>query len=246
MGAVSSVVLLDLRGVRRDHVASATVLLSLLGTAAVTALGAFQHRPPGWSAWFPFIVAVSLVGAPASFGFLFGLLMVEEGDTGVRDALAVTPVRPTLLLLIRTVVATVWIAVWLLASVYLMNSTWRILDLSLAHWLAVVTPLALLTPAFTLLIPTLAGDKMGALAVFKGLSFFTLIPLALFFIPGNAPYRSLLLLSPTGWIVEAYRAFVSHLPGSGYRSTLGGTVYAALLLAAVVHHFRRRVYRQHQ
>lgn len=246
MSAVSSVVVLDLRGVRRDHVALATVLLSVVGTAGITALGVFEHRLPGWSEWFPFIVATSLVGAPAGFGFLFGLLMVEESETSVRDALAVTPVPPTLFLLVRTVVATAWMAVWPLASVHLMNATWQVLDMSLVRWLAVVTPLALFTPAFALLIPTLSEDKVGALAVFKGLSFVTLIPLALFFIPADAAYRPLLLLSPTGWIVEAYRAFASDLSASGFRWTLGAMLYALVLLVVVVQWFRRKVYRRHQ
>jgi hypothetical protein len=246
MGAAASIIKLDLRGVRRDHVALATVLLSIIGVAGITVLGAFQQRLPGWPAWFPFIVAVSLVGGPAGFGFLFGLLMVEEGDTGVRDALAVTPIPPRVFLLVRTVVATVWMAVWPLASVYLMNWTWRAVDLSLAHWLALVIPLALLTPAFALLIPALAPDKVGALAVFKGLSFVTLFPLVRFFIPVDTVYRPILLASPTGWIIEAYLAFLNDIPASGLRWSLGAVVYAMTLLVIVVHRFQRKVYRTYQ
>jgi hypothetical protein len=243
IGVVSSIVGLDVRGIRRDHVALAAVALSVLGTASITILGAFQHRLPGWSAWFPFIVAVSLVGGPAGFGFLFGLLMVDEGDTGVRDALAITPVPAGLFLLVRTVVATAWMAAWPLVSVYLMNFTWRAIDLSLIHWLAVVIPLTLFTPAFALLIPTLAKDKVGALAVFKGLSFLTLMPLGLYVIPSDAVYRPCLLISPTGWIIEAYQAFLRDLPTSAFRWAAGAMVYAAALLAIVVHWFRRKVYR---
>jgi hypothetical protein len=246
MGAAASIIKLDLRGVQRDHVALATVLLSIVGVTGITVLGAFQHRLPGWPAWFPFIVAVSLVGGPSGSGFLFGLLMVEEGDTGVRDALAVTPISPRVFLLVRTVVATVWMVVWPLASVYLMNWTWRAVDLSLAHWLMLVIPLALLTPAFALLIPALASDKVGALAVFKGLSFVTLFPLVMFFIPPDAVYRPILLASPTGWIIEAYRAYLSHLPTSGLRWSLGAVAYAMVLLVIVVHRFQRKVYRTHQ
>jgi fluoroquinolone transport system permease protein len=245
MGAAASIIKLDLRGVRRDHVALATVLLSAIGVAGITVLGGFQRHLPGWSDWFPFIVAVSLVGGPSGFGFLFGLLMVEEGDTGVREALAVTPIPPRVFLLVRTVVATVWMAVWPLASVSLMNSTWRGVDLSLAHWLALVIPLALLTPAFALLIPALARDKVGALAVFKGLSFVTLFPLVMFFIPVGTVYRPILLASPTGWIIEAYLAFLNDVPASGFGWSLGAVAYAMTLLLVVVHRFNRKVYRTH-
>ena len=244
--AVPSIVLHDLRGVRRDHVALATVLLAVLGTAGVAMLGVFQHRLPGWSAWLPFVLAVSLVGGPAGFGFLFALLMVDENDTGVSDALAVTPIPPTLFPLVRTIAVTGWMALWPLASVYLMNWTWRAVNLSLMQWLAVVIPLALLTPAFALLIPTLARDKVEALAAFKGLSFITLFPLVLFLVPADAAYRVPLFVSPTSWSVEAYRAFLADQPASGLRWAIGATVYAVLILAIVVHFFGRKVYRQHK
>jgi len=244
--AIPSIVLHDLRGVRRDHVALATVLLSVLGAAGVSLVGVFQQSLPGWSEWLPFVLAVSLLGGPGGFGFLFGLLMVEENDTGVRDALAVTPVPPTLFLLVRTMAATVWMALWPLASVYLMNWTWRAVNLSLAQWLAVVIPLALLTPSFALLIPTVARDKVGALAIFKGLSFIALIPLVLLWVPADASYRVSLLLSPTGWTVEAYGAFLADRPASGLRWAGGATMYAVVLLATVVHCFRRKIYRLHQ
>lgn len=244
MSAVSAIIGLDLRGIRRDHVAVATVMLSVLGTVAITAVGALPQRPASWAAWFPLIVAASLVGGPSGFGFLFGLLMVDEGDTGVRDALAVMPVPPREFLLVRTAVVTAWMAVWPLASVYVMNWTWRAIDLSLVEWLAVVVPLALFTPAFALLIPALATDKVRALAVFKGLSFVTLMPLALFVIPAGALYRPLFLVSPTGWILEAYRTFLAGFPGSGFRWAGGATVYAAVLLANALYLMRRRVYRQ--
>ncbi|MEJ2204116.1 MAG: hypothetical protein P8170_08395 [Gemmatimonadota bacterium] len=246
MGPSTALVLNDLRGVRRDRVLSATVTLSLLATTVITVLGVFQDRLDGWSAWFPLVVALSLVGGPGGFGFLWGLLWVDEGDTGVRDALAVTPVPPTRLLFVRTVTATGWTTAWPLASVYLMNSTWQAVDLPLSHWLAVIIPLALFTPSFALLIPTVADDKVGALAVFKALSFLTLAPLALFFMPTDAVYRPLLLISPTGCFVEAYQAFLRHLPEQGALWSVGATVYALLLLAIVVHRFRTKIYRLHR
>lgn len=239
---VASIVGLDLRAIRRDHVAVGTIALSLLGTAVITVLGAFQDHLPGWSAWFPFMVAVSLVGAPAGFAFPFGSLMVEERETRVGDALAVTPVRPPMFMAVRTSLATAWMAVWPLTSIHVMNATWRAVDLPVTHWLAVLVPLTLLTPAFALLVPILAEDQLGALAVLKGLSLLCLVPLALFFVPEGAWFRLPLLVSPTAWVLHAFLAFLERLPASGYGWALGGIVYAAILLAAVVSLCRRRVY----
>jgi len=240
---LGGIVRLDLKGIARDHVALATLLLSCLGTAVIAALGTFQDRLPGWTPWFPFILAASLVGGPGGFGFLFGLLLVEENDTGVRDALAITPVPLRLFLLVRTVVATLWMVAWPLASVHLMNYTWQAVDLSLAAWLTIIVPLALFTPAFALLIPALARDKVGALAIFKGLSFLSLIPLALFIVPAAAPYRLLFLVSPTAWTVETFQALLAGHGAAALRWAGGALLYGVALLALVVHHFRRAVYR---
>ncbi len=242
MNQFLSIVRLDGKGILRDHVALLTLLVSLVGTLGITALGLFQGRLPGWSAWIPFVIAVSLVGGPGGFGFLFGVLMVEEGETGVRQALAVSPVPPARLMVIRTVIAAGWMCVWPLASVYMMNSTWHAVDLSLLNWLVVVGPLALLTPAYALLIPALTTDRVGALAVFKGLSFLSLIPLGLFFLRSDAGYRVAFLLSPTGWIIEAYQALLGSDGAAGFWA-LGAVAYALTLLLVVVLLFRRNVYR---
>lgn len=241
-----SIVRRDLRAIRRDQVAVGTVSLSVLGAAAVAVLGAFRHGAPGWAAWFPFMLAMSLVGGPGGFGLPFGLLMVDEGDTGVRDALAVSPVPPAVFVSLRTAVATGWMAVWPLASIYIMNSTWQAVDLPFRHWLAVTSPLALLTPAFALIVPTFARDKVSALAVFKGLSFLSLAPLALFFLDDGSWLRGPLLVSPTAWPVEALRAFLRGAPTAGYRWAVGGMVFGAILIAVTVWEFRRRVYGLHR
>ncbi len=204
-----------------------------------------QNQVPGWAQWFPFMVAVSLVGGPGGFGFLFGLLMVEEGETGARTALAVTPVRPSVLIVTRTLVATAWMCVSPLTSIYVMNATWQAIDLRFVQWLGVVVPLALLTPALALATPALAGDKVRALAVFKGLSFVTLMPLATFFIRADAPYRRLFLVSPTGWVVESYRAFLD-ADSAGYWWAAGGAAYAVVLLVGAVQLIRRNVYTLHR
>jgi hypothetical protein len=168
--------------------------------------------------------------------------MVDENDTGVRNALAVTPVRPTTLILTRTVVAAAWLCVWPALTMTIMNAAWQAIDLPLLQWAALILSLALLTPALALAIPVLASDKVEALAVFKGLTFVTLAPLAMYFVTADAWYRYLFLLSPTAWAVQALETF---LDGStaGYLWAGGGGAYALLLLAGAIHFFRRSVYK---
>ena len=106
-------------------------------------------------------------------------------------------------------------------------------------------PLALFTPAFALIIPTLATDNIGALAVFKGLSFICFVPLALFFIPDTAWYRWILLVSPTTWVIEAYRAYL-HSAGPAPVWAAGAAGYALVLLLMALWQFRGKVYHLHE
>jgi ABC-type transport system involved in multi-copper enzyme maturation permease subunit len=205
-------------------------------------LGIFQQHLPGWAAWFPFMIALALVGGPSGFGVLFGLLMVDENDSGVRQALVVTPVPPTTLILTRTVVATVWMCVWPVLTISVMNAAWQAIDLPALEWMAIILCYALLTPALALAIPTLSADKVEALAVFKGLSFVCLIPLALYFVAADAWYRPLFLVSPTAWGIEAFDAFRAGSP-AGFGWAAGGAAYALILLGAATYYFRRNVYR---
>jgi fluoroquinolone transport system permease protein len=242
MSAVAAIIRLDLRGILRDNVMYINVLVSVVTVAAITVLGLLQEHLPGWRDWFPLMIALSLVSGPGGFGYLFGLLMVDENDTGVRNMLSVTPVRPTTLILTRTAVATAWLCVWPALTITIMNAAWQAIDLPLVEWAALILSLALLTPALALAIPTLASDKVEALAVFKGLTFVTLAPLAIYFLDADAWYRYVFLLSPTGWAVQAFDAFLAE-SAAGYLWAAGGAVYALVLLGCAIHFFRRNVYK---
>ena len=242
MTAVAAIVRLDMRGIARDNVMAINVVVSALIVAVIAVLGLFQDSLPGWREWFPFMVALSLVSGPGAFGYQFGLLMVDENDTGVRDMLSVTPVRPTTLVLTRTVVSLTWLCVWPVVTIAIMNGTWQAIDMPLLAWAAVILSVALLAPLLALTIPTLAVDKVEALAYFKGLTFITLIPLAMYFIEGSPWYESFFLISPTGWTIKAFDALVAG-SASGYLWAAGGAAYLLALLATAVHFLLRNVYR---
>lgn len=242
MTAITAIVQLDIRGILRDNVMFINVALSTVTVAIIATLGLFQDDLPGWREWFPFMIALSLVSGPGGFGYLFGLLMVDESDSGVRSALVVTPVRPRTLILTRTVVAMAWLCIWPAITISIMNAAWQTLELGLLEWAALIGSLAILAPVIALAIPMMAADKVAALAVFKGLTFVTLLPLAMYFIDVDAWYRLVFLASPTGWAIQAFDAFRGG-DGSGYWWAAGGAVYATSLLGMAVHFFQRNIYK---
>lgn len=244
MSAILSVIHLDARGILRDNVMFINVMLSTVTVIVIATLGVFQDSLPGWREWFPFMVALSLVSGPGGFGYFLGLLMVDEGDTGVRSALSVTPVRPITMILTRTVVAMTWLCIWPVITISIMNAAWQALFLSPLEWAATILSLAVLAPVVSLAIPLFADDKVAALAVFKGLTFVSLIPLAMYFVSAEAWYRYLFLVSPTGWAIEAFDQFRAG-NSAGYLWALGGGLYGLGLLAATVIGFQRVIYKTH-
>jgi hypothetical protein len=241
MSATTAIIQLDARGIFRDNVMLINVGLSTVTAIIITVLGLYQDDLPGWAAWFPFMVALSIVSGPGGFGYMFGLLMVDEGDTGVRQALAITPVPPIRMILTRTVIAMLWLCIWPVLTISLMNASWQVLDLPVLQWAAVIGSVAILAPVFALAVPLLAEDKVGALAVFKGLTFVTLIPLATYLIEPDAWYRLIFLVSPTGWAIQAFDAFVQG-ETAGYWWATGCAVYNLALLSLCVHFFQKNIY----
>ena len=242
MSATTAIIWLDARGILRDNVMLINVLLSTVTAAIITTLGFFQDQLPGWAEWFPFMIAMSLVTGPGGFGYMFGLLMVDEGDTRVRQALAVTPVPPIKMILTRTFIAMLWLCIWPILTISVMNASWQVLDIPLMHWAVLILSIAILAPVFALAVPLLAKDKVAALAVFKGLSFLTLIPLSMYLIEPGAWYRMIFLLSPTAWAIEAFDAFVV-ADVNGYWWALGCAIYNTVLLITCVRLFQKNIYK---
>ncbi|MFN3239261.1 MAG: hypothetical protein ACE37D_19695, partial [Pseudomonadales bacterium] len=61
MSATTALIQLDTRGILRDNVMLINVGLSTVTAIIITVLGLFQEMLPGWAAWFPFMIALSLV-----------------------------------------------------------------------------------------------------------------------------------------------------------------------------------------
>ena len=243
MNASASIIALDARGIMRDGVMLINVGLSAVVIAIITVLGHYHHDNATRVAWFPVLIIMSVMTGPSGVGFLFGLLMVDEKDTGVRNALAVTPVRPSTMLVTRTLLMIAYLLAWPLATVMIMNATWQALPLTYTELLIVAASVALMGPVTSLGVASYASNKVEALALFKFISFIIISPLALKFIPDEAWYRSLFLLSPAGWGYMSFDAFVQDNQTLGYLYAAGGTLFNLALLAACIRYYQSTLYK---
>ncbi|MEM7727936.1 MAG: hypothetical protein AAF311_01540 [Pseudomonadota bacterium] len=240
--ATLSILKLDAKGVTRDNVMLMNIVLSALVAIGITVVGIFKSGT-NWADWFPFMVILSLMTGPPAYGFLFGLLMVDERDTGVRSVLSVTPVPATRLLMIRMITAVLLMIAWPLFTFYLMNSTWQAIEIAPQHIIALVLMLSLGAPLTALAVATYSQNKVEAMALFKGINFLVLGAMALYFIPGDAAYRTLFLILPWAWGVMAWDALIAGDIGAAYRWMAGGSLYLSLLLVWIVRTFITSIYK---
>lgn len=241
MSAVVSILRLDLRGISRDQVLALNASLSVVVMLVITVMGLLRGDDPAWARWFPALLALSLLTGPPSWGFLFGLLMVDEKDTGVRQALAVSPVSPERMLVVRSITSVVLMVIWPLASVAIMNAAWQGLAVPWWSWLPLVAVLALGAPLTALAVAAFAGNKVEAMALYKGINFMALVPLALFLVPADAWWRWSFLALPSTWGLRAFEALRTGAPVAGW--LLGALVFHLLLLLAALRAYTRAVYK---
>ncbi len=93
---------------------------------------------------------------------------------------------------------------------------------------------ALLAPVIALAIVTFSGNKVEAMAVFKGIDLFVLLPLLGFFIAG--PWKFVFSIIPHFWTVFAFEELL--LTGSLNAAALClGIVMQVVLLAGFLRRF---------
>lgn len=242
MSSMASILKLDLRGVARDNVMVLNIGLSVAVMIVITIVGVFKSGT-SWAEWFPFLLILSVLTGPPAYGFLFGLLMVDERDMGVRAALAVTPVPAIQMLVVRTLTSIILMIVWPLITIYVMNATWQAIDLPFGSWLALVCMLSLVAPLTALAVATYATNKVEAMALFKGINMVAIIPLALYFLPAEAFYRYLFLVLPPAWGVFAFDSLLVGDQAGALAWLAGGAVYLLALLLITVRAYVRSTYK---
>ena len=227
----------DARGATREGILVFVAAIILVAFIAFRLVAIYQ---PTWAPFLPPVLIALLLLAAMGFGMVVGFLLVEEADSGVRDALAVTPVPTAALLLYRCVLAFVGTLVAGVFGVALSG----VVSLPAAAWAALLILTALLAPTVALAVPAIARNKVEALVLFRALGAVLMAPLFTFIL-GDVWYRYAFLISPAGFVVEAYRAFLTG-GGAAYLWIATGALYAVALLAIAIARFRRIVYRMNR
>lgn len=240
-----SVLPFDLRNVLRDDllvliVAMTGVFLGVVAWAGVNAEGlGIQSAQP----FMQYVIIFALMSTPVNFGLIFGLMLIEEVETGARAALLTTPTSASLLALLRTPPAA--FITFLMGMLYVaaINPPWNAAALSIWQWVALIAAAAALTPAIMISISTFASTRIEALALGKAYSAMTGPPILLYLAPPDAWWRALFLIFPTTPMIKAYDAFRADADLAALAWLGWGFVYVGALTWLALRRFVRLSYK---
>lgn len=235
MSAYLTIMRADLRGVIREGILVFVVVLILIAVIAVRFLVIYQAEWGTGPFLAPILTGLLLLFA-AGFGMIMGFLLVEESDSGVRDALSVAPLSILGILIFRGGLAYFGA---LIASAIAILIT-QAVTLPAWQWAGLLLCISLVAPIMALIVAAISSNKIVALVIFRGLVAFFMAP-AVSLILTDEWYRYVFLVSPPGFVIEAYRAM---LTGNGPAELwlLGGAGYGVLILGLAAWRFRSKVY----
>ncbi|WP_338722929.1 hypothetical protein [Devosia sp. XK-2] len=232
MNRVLSVIGHDIVSITRDSI-MINIVVMMIALATIASILRHMGLYPEW--WHNTQLLLLLTYMPG-MGYLFAMLIVDEMDSGVNQALLVSPASAMGVLWARVALPTAFVLLYAFAFIYAA----RAIDLPFHQWLVPILTLSLAVSWVTLLIPAISHDKVQALGLFKILNLYVAIATVGLFIPQDAWYRPVLWLTPASWALNGIEAFVGGNEGLGYAWSFGGLAFFGALVAHAAWLYLRR------
>ena len=171
--------------------------------------------------YYPLIVALLILTPPLYYGMILALQVLEEKDEAVLCAVAVTPIRLRTYLAARIFMYTVIS----LPLIVLVHEIIDVVEIETAKLIWIAVAASLNTPLVVMLLAAFCNNQLEGFVLGKGMGFFILFPLAMFFVPDY--WHLICGILPTYWPIIAYFTAAADSESTGF-------FYFAVVMAMLV------------
>ena len=223
----------DLKMIVRDRMLAIVFCLPfLLLVAGALAIPEISGRFIDLSPYSCLVMSFVLIQIAVLFGFVYAFLMIDERDENILNALRVVPISPPVFLLSRLSGASLFAFLYSVLAFVILG----LVKIPVLAIFLISLTFALLAPVIALLIVTFSGNKVDAIAVFKGVDLFIMLPLVSLFISGS--WKFIFGMFPHFWAIYTFEELL--LTGSLNGAALGiGMVLQVVLLAGLIRRFSK-------
>lgn len=224
----------DLRNTIRDRTVNVLLVAPLIFVALLRfGVPEIERHVPALGAYRPLVVGMFCMVAGMFPAFMSSFLMLDEKDQNLFAVFQVLPISSRRFLLYRLVLVAALSFVYPLVII----TGSQLIASSLPATLARSLLCAMISPTATLIIVSVAGNKIEGLTLLKGLFFLLALPLVAFVL--QSPWTMVFAILPAYWI---YAAFSAVDTAAFARALAGAVALHAVVFAVFYARFRRSVF----
>ncbi len=235
----------DARNLIRDRLLFNLVCVMTFVVIGLSAAGIFRQELgiADFAPWVPYLIILFLITNPGTYGLMFGLGLVEEVETQVRQALLLTPVNAVMLIGLRTLVVLVWLIAQGWAFAVCVSTAWGVTALGSVNWLTLSILVSPLGAVLMILTATFAKNRIEALAMGKAFSVATAPAILSYLVPDQSWFKTLFWIFPTTATVEVFNAIKDESETHATIWISIGSVYVTALILIVSGIYIHQTYR---
>lgn len=215
-------ILSDFKLVFRDNSLRIFLLVPLMIYLVVLFLAPYLISAfEGFERFIPLILMGATMQTGTMYGFIYGIVLIDEKDTGVAKTYGILPVSRMKFVLGRLMPSLLISAVF--TFVLLLIQPFYFFDMLDMILVSVLS--GMVSPFLALSVSIISRNKMEGMTWFKLVNLLISLPLAALFLP---EYRDFFLIVPTHWIFQAIQNMITGSSPIGYLA--GGMIFLILLL----------------
>ncbi|MEM1138161.1 MAG: hypothetical protein AAGI07_20200 [Bacteroidota bacterium] len=181
--------------------------------------------------YVPYVLMSSVTQVSQMFGFIYGMVLIDEKDTQVAKIYGVLPISKKGYVLIRLIIP-IFLSIGI---TWLLLITLPFYQLSLVDTLVLSTAIGLITAVYPLIVSILSKNKMEGMTWIKIINLLMIIPVVSYFLPEN--FSLFFGVFPSYWIFEALNQIIVEKAFIGF--LVLGTIYLIVLLFITIRKFSK-------